>query len=121
MGIAKKVRELITSTIAKPGESHLQVDGIMNNFAFDVQKIDEHKEEITELVKLMPETFRKSEGGGWSFLNLCMDKDGNQWGEHSDMEALTCLAIAAGIGSYLLPREMWKALPGSVPYIAFDI
>ena len=55
-------------------------------------------------------------GGGWSFLQACVDKNGNHWGEHSNMEELFCLGIAIGKVESLLPRDMWKVLPGGVPY-----
>lgn len=121
MFIAKRVRELMKKTLAGENDESLKVEGLVNNFAFDVGKIDENKSAIEDLLQLMPENFRKDVGGGWSFLQLCVDNNGEQWGEHPDMEALVCLGIAADLAEYVLPRELWKALPGGVPYIAFNI
>ena len=33
------------------------------------------------------------------------------------MEALITLGIAAGLVNFLLPREMWKMMPGGMPYL----
>jgi hypothetical protein len=53
-----------------------------------------------------------------SFLNACMTKDDNQWGEHQNMEQLLALGIAIGYARILLPRNMWSVLPGGVPYFS---
>lgn len=66
----------------------------------------------------LPEQFHEATGGGWSFLNACNDRHGNQWtGLHQRMEQLFQLGIALGRVSYCLPREFWSAMPGGVPYI----
>jgi len=52
-----------------------------------------------------------------SFLNACQDRNGNQWTDlHQRMEQLFVLGQAAGFVSCLLPRDMWAALPGGMPY-----
>jgi hypothetical protein len=56
-------------------------------------------------------------GGGWSFLNACVTKDGVQWTDlHRTVEALVVLGIAAGKVAWMLPRKIWSALPGGMPY-----
>lgn len=102
-----------------PPEDAILVEGIVSNFGFHPKRVAAHKDEISDVIKLMPEEFTK--GGGWSFLNLCMDKDGNQWGEHRNMEQLVTLSIATDQGKYLMPREMWSAFPGGMPYVSFTI
>ncbi len=37
------------------------------------------------------------------------------------MEALVVLGIASGFVKYPMPREMWSALPGGMPYIVIDL
>lgn len=97
------------------------VNGIMDNMGFHPDRINEKKEEIKNILEEMPVSFHSSGGGGMSFLNLCNDKNGVQWGEHRDMGNLVILSIASGYGSYSMPRAMWKHLPGGMPYIVFDI
>ena len=53
-----------------------------------------------------------------SFLDACMDKHGNQWTDfHQTMEQLVQLGIAIGEVEYCLPRDLWSALPGGVPFL----
>jgi hypothetical protein len=67
----------------------------------------------------LDEKFFGDTGGG--FLELCQTKDGHQWGEHRDMEALCVLAIAASLGQWCAPRELWSVLPGGMPYVVFNL
>jgi hypothetical protein len=100
----------------------IKVAGIVNDYGFSAAEIEEHKTDIRNLVLELNANFMKDGGGGWSFLQLCEDRNGKQWtGLHRTMEGLCCLSIAAGIGKWLLSREHWKHLPGGMPYIAFDI
>jgi len=70
-------------------------------------------------VKFFPEN--EGGGGGWSFLQLCEDDHGEQWtGLHKVMDELLMLAIATKHARILLPRELWSALPGGMPYIMFS-
>ena len=117
---ANKVREIMMDSLNGQEEGALVVKGIMRTFGFAPDKIASHKEEIRELLNDMPDDFHISKGGGMSFLNLCMDRHGEQWAEHSTMEELIALGEAAGMASYPLPREMWGALPGMVPYVTFN-
>lgn len=99
------------------------VNGIMRNFALHPGRLAEKKEEVREILNLMNDAFHIQHGGGWSFLNLCMDKNDNHWAEHPTMEVLVALAIAEKLGTWLPPyemREMWKALHGGMPYVQFD-
>lgn len=96
------------------------VEGIRHKFAFNPKRISENKESIRKLTLGLPQEFYQKTGGGWSFLNLCNDAKGRQWGEHINMEALCVLAIAAKLGKWVLPKEMWKVLPGEMPYFVFS-
>ena len=94
------------------------VNGILMNLAFQRAKIDEYEDDIYDMLKQLPDEFMKESGGGYSFLYACNDKNGNQWtSSHQTMEQLFMLGIAIGVVDYLLPRELWYALPGAVPYL----
>lgn len=97
------------------------VDGIVNKYAFHPGRIEEKRAAIQALLAETPDEFHTAKGGGMSFLRLCMDRHGNHWGEHVNMEGLIALAIATNQGRYCLPREYWQRLPGSVPYVMFDV
>jgi len=112
------------SEIGKDGKPRgiepIKVEGIMATFHFHPDRIEKHRDKIMEFLKEMPEGFSK--GGGWSFLNLCNTKNGELWtGMHSIMEQLVCLGIAIEKVSYCLPREVWSALPGGMPYIQIKV
>lgn len=92
----------------------INVEGIMNKYGLHPIRLEGHKDEITSLVNELNPTFNE----GWSFLNLCLDKENNQWtGSHHTMEILMVLALAINKFEYLFPREDWDMLPGSMPYI----
>lgn len=102
-------------------EGAVVVEGITGRFALHPERLESHRKKIVEIIREMPDNFQKHIGGGWSFLNLCMDKNGNQWGEHAGVQILCVLSIALKLGEFILPREFWPSLPGGMPYIAFDV
>lgn len=120
--IASEVHSLMSECLAEQFDSDgvIKVDAVVSSFAFDGAKINARSERIKALLSVMHSNFHKQHGGGWSFLQLPMDADGIQWGEQLEAEALVALAIAAGMGQFTLPRDMWSALPGGVPYVVFD-
>lgn len=105
-------------------ERSIIAEGVIHTYGFRPEKIAEHREELREMIRELPTEFlatREGGGGGWSFLNLCVTKDGEQWtGLHLMQERFMCLCIAAGLAEIPLPREMWSSLPGGVPYVVFN-
>ena len=110
--------EIESGTIPKDA---VVVEGIAGDYGFHPERLAQRKADIIELLKGLPKAFYKNSGGGWTFLNLCNDASGQQWGEHPSMEALCCLAIGSGLGGWIVSREMWSLLPGSMPYVVFDL
>ena len=106
-----KDEEIKDGTIPKDS---VQVEGITTKFGFHPDRLNENKSNIEQMIDELHQDFKK----GWSFLQFCIDKDGNQWtGLHLTMEQLMVLGIAIGKIEYLFPREFWSVLPGSMPYI----
>lgn len=103
------------------GDDVVVVDGIVLRAALDLAKLESHREAIEGLLAKLPIQFRSPSqggGGGWSFLNACFDINGDQWtGEHRVVEQLFLLGMGLGLVSYLMPREMWTAFPGGMPYL----
>lgn len=94
------------------------VEGILNTFAFHRERLESHRAEVQAWLALLPIAFRKNGGGGWSFLNACNQEGGEQWtGLHRRMDQLFTLAIGLGLAKWLMPRDMWDALPGGMPYV----
>ena len=129
MDLAGKIETIFLDCLYKPEEidngktpqDAILVQGIVRDFGFHPQRLQSHKEEVRLLLTEMPKEFHRQGGGGWTFLNLCMDKNGNQWGEHLNMEQLVVLAIGCGLGKYQLPKDLWVSLPGGMPYVVFDV
>lgn len=97
------------------------IEGIMNKFGFHPERLEEHREEVVSWLRLLPKPFRAEEGGGWSFLQACMQEDGSQWGEHQNMDELFCLGMGLSLVECQVPRELWKDLPGGMPYYVMTL
>lgn len=116
---AEKVHTVIIDCLFREGEDttdHIPVSGVVLNLGFHPGRLKEHTDEIAELLAELPEGFSENMGGGRSFLDACMDKHGEQWGEHRNVDELLTLGLASGLVSYCLPREVWHVLPGGMPY-----
>jgi len=96
-------------------------EGIVNDVGFHPERLESHRVEIEAMLDELPDEFKKSEGGGWSFLNACNDKQGNQWtGLHQRMGQLFQLGIAVGKVECQIPRDLWSAMPGGMPYYVIN-
>lgn len=127
---AERVRQLMSKCLFMDDEmpeggavpdGAIRVEGIVNPYAFHAGRVSKNTSEIRECLAELPDEFMSSGGGGWSFLQACMDKHGNHWAEHPTMGALFALGEAAGLVKPLMPREMWPLLPGGVPYYVVDL
>lgn len=116
----ERVHAIFRDCLFKEGEDtskHVKAEGITTNVGFHPERLNGHKAEIEAMLDELADDFKKSGGGGMSFLNACNDKHGNQWtGLHQRMEQLFQLGIGVGKAELLLPREMWGALPDGMPY-----
>lgn len=116
------VEQVFNACLANGAKSHptITVVGIAHTAHFAQDKLTAHHEEIAGMLAQLPNQFVSHDaggGGGWSFLNACMDRDARQWtGLHLTIEKLVLLGIGTGQVEWCLPREMWKVLPGEMPY-----
>jgi len=111
-----KAKEIVGG---KPIVVPLVGKGVISDFGFHPTRLESYKTEIFEMLNDLPDSFKKSKGGGMSFLNACMTKDDIQWGEHQNIEQLFALGEALKIISYPMPKDMWHILPGGMPYVTF--
>lgn len=82
-------------------------------------KLNEYKSAIIDMLDQLPDEFKVNQGGGMSFLNMCMRKDGVQWTDlQSRMDQLVLLGLGIERVEFCLPREAWCVLPGRMPYLA---
>lgn len=115
--MSKLVENTFRECLFKDGEETtgcVKVEGLVRNFGFHPQRLEEHRNLIVSLLEQLPPEFKQ----GYTFLNICMTKDGNQWtGEQTVCELLVCMAIGLKLMEYCMPRELWPILPGGVPYV----
>ena len=102
-----------------PENKYIMVYSCLTRTGLNPDKIEQHRDEIYEMLKQLPTAFwdLPTGEGGYSFLALLTDKDDNQWGGQQHADMLMTLGLAAGYMQYLFPIEMWRVLPGGVPYI----
>jgi len=106
----------------EPTDGYKEAHGVMMRVGFHPGRLEENKENIYSMLAGLPNEFKKSGGGGWTFLNACQDKNGVQWADlHSTIDELLCLGLAIDAVKFQLPREMWSVLPGGVPYFSVEI
>jgi len=93
------------------------VRGIAHTYGLHPERLKSHFNDIDGLLNQLPEQFHEGKGGGWTFLNMCQNKDDEQWGEHLYMEQLMVLGIGVSRVKYCTSRDMWTLFPGGMPYI----
>lgn len=104
-----------------PIEKPVEVIGISNNLGFHPARLASYKHEIQMMLDEFPDEFKKEKGGGWTFLNMCVTKNGEQWtSSQKIMEELCLLSIGNKLGSWLASKELWPVLSGSVPYFVIN-
>ena len=82
-------------------------------FKFDHLSIEANKVEIEKMLEELPPQFKEGE----SFLNACLDKNGNLWtGVHGNIMKLFLLGMAIGKVEYTFPKEVWPSLHGGMPF-----
>jgi hypothetical protein len=116
----ENLEAVILDCLFKEGEdtsTHVIGNGVMTKMGFNPERLKANESNILNMLKCLPDEFMKSKGGGWSFLNACVDREGVQWtGMHSTVDKLLVLGTAINKVIYPMPRELWTALPGGVPY-----
>ncbi len=108
---------------SKTSKAEIKIgEGVMGKAVFSPEKLEKAKIEIIEMLKELPENFQViNGGGGYTFLNLCLNKDGEQWCNlHKTMDELIMLGNAIERVSFPLPKDLWLALPGGMPYVSVN-
>lgn len=106
-------------------EGAIVVAGIRHRFGLHPERLEEKRDQVRSWLAALPHQFHANGGddsGGWSFLNACNQENGVQWtGLHVRMEQLFCLGMGLGLVKSQLPRAVWHALPGGMPYYVIDL
>jgi len=99
----------------------ITIAGVRVDYIFNPKKVQAHKQNIESMIDQLPLMFRSTGDGaglGGSFLDMVIDINNNQWTDlHGVAEGLLALGIAIGKMDYNLPRSLWHALPGGMPYV----
>ena len=116
---SEKVDVTLTDCLCNPDTPDaVEVEAVLKTYLFSREALDRNRETIDGMLNALPAPFHEGDGDSWSFLNMCEDREGNQWADlHSTQEKLVALGIGVGRVHFPLPRSLWSALPGSVPYI----
>jgi len=117
--VTDKQREALQE--GKEIDGIIPVKGVVGGFAFIKTKLEAKREDVRSMLADLPDDFHEDKGGGMSFLNACMTRDGEHWGEQPTVSELLCLGMGLGIAKILMPREMWDVLPGGVPYFSVKV
>jgi hypothetical protein len=103
---------------SEPKENFVRGNGVVLHIGFNPERLKSNEAEIIEMLDQLPDDFKNDKGGGMSFLNLCNDRDGDQWASvHRSMDELITLGNAIGKVEFPFPREVWYTLPGGLPYV----
>ena len=112
--------KIIFEKCVDDSDSGVVFSGPVHEYMLSEEKLKEEEDNIYSMLKQLPDEFMRNSGGGMSFLNACVRKDGVQWGEHYVIEMLLILGFGIKKAAYCLPKEMWSALPGGMPYFVVE-
>jgi len=111
------VRKAFEDSLYKQGDNMdtaVSVEGLVHTYMFNPERLKEMRASISEVVAMLPERFH----AGDTFLNLCKTQNDELWtGDQTVCEQLVVMAIGLGLMEYCFSREVWRMLPGGVPYI----
>lgn len=119
-----RVEQILTDCLYRDGEfdgpvddEHIPPDavraeGVLNRYAFHPVRLASHRAEINELLEQLPLSFES----GDSFLNACVDRNEELWGQHIDIERLLSLGEAIGRVEWLRHPMLLKIGAG-LPYV----
>lgn len=114
------VEQTFNECLFKQGEdttNYIESCAVMMRVGFHPERIEEKRKDIEEMLLQLHDNFKQSIGGGWTFLNACLTKTGDQWtGEHQTMDCLVALGLAIKKVEFQMPREFWSSMPGGMPF-----
>lgn len=80
-------------------------------------QLAKHADEIARMLEELPDEFQEKLGGGMSLVEAAADKHGRWWtGSQGLVLQLFLLGLGIGKVELVSPREVWKMLPGGMPY-----
>lgn len=103
----------------EPHTNAKKCTGVQLSVGLNPIQLEKHRTDIFTMLTQLPDPFMESKGKGWTFLNACQNNKGEQWADmHATMDELLCLGLGIDKVKFQLPRELWDALPGGMPYFS---
>lgn len=98
------------------------VNGVQLTARFNPERLENHRADIIAMLDHLPDEFHVGSGNGWTFLNMCIDRNGVQWTDlHEVCDMLLCLGIGIDAVEYTIKqRDLWKMFPGGMPYVTIN-
>jgi hypothetical protein len=92
------------------------VRGVFGQTCFNPVLLEVHREEVSQMLALLPTTFH--EGTGASFLEAGWIRDSpRMWtGIQKIVDELLCLGLGLGLVVHPFSESRWHELPGKLPY-----
>lgn len=122
---AENVRHIFNECLQGSDETGnvIPVHAVQGRADFNADRIKAREGDINDMLHQLPDLFHVGSGDGWSFLNMCIDNNGNQWADmHTTCDMLVALGIAIGSVEFTIKqRDLWRAMPGGMPYITINI
>lgn len=113
------VEHIFVECSRTPMRENIIVRGVVIAAEFDVDKLNARRDDICDMLEELPDVFHVGLGDGWSFANMCINADGEQWTDlHRVCDKLLCLGIAINAAEFTIKqRDLWRMFPGGLPYI----
>lgn len=115
--------DIVNGAVREGAPAPVAVRSVMLSVGFNSEKLKTQVENIKSMLNDLSLDFfpvDQGGGGGHSFLSLCATKDGELWGQHRNCDELLALGMAAGFCTFLVERDLWRAMPGGMPYIQIN-
>ncbi len=92
-------------------------EGVTSKCAFSLERLNANREVIGTYIDQLCDIEQAP-----SFMKLYCDSEGNEWtDEHMVVDMLVQMGTASGMLSFLYPPEIWKMLPGGVPFVSKNV
>ncbi len=94
-----------------PPTDYVVAQGVMMQVGFHPGRLESHREDVHSMLGQLADDFMHDKGGGMSMLQMPFTKDGTQYGEQRDADALFMLGQALGLAKPVLPPAHVGSLP----------
>lgn len=118
---AVAVHELCRACLFAEGEAadvFMPGDGVHRSLGFHPERLLGAERQIREWLDALPEKFHLDVkiGGGWSFINGTVDRNGERWGELGHLDELLVMGNAINYARTIGDPVTWPSRPMGVPF-----